>query len=351
VAASQRVDLVLERGERVQGDLLSLEGAPIGAAVIEVLADGDEALPLATARTGRDGRWAVNLARAGRVRVRARHPGIEPVEVTHVDASAGAVHLSARATGKWTQPKASVRGRLLWPDGKPAAQVNVQQHKGDFDREAITDDAGRFHLEGLLPGEVRLRYTAKGHATVVSARCALEPGSTRDLGDVTLPREEGWIQVRCEPPWPGLLAMVYDDGDARFATLWEDTQYRSPPLVPGEYRIRVQGFGIATMILPATVRAGTDAVVEVRPAPGYEQPFEISARSGWGSDSVRVEITTAGEPPIVTTLIPEPGRALSYAEFLRLGAHTVRVQSGSEIQEASFTVALGAREVVRVVLP
>ena len=81
-----------------------------------------------------------------------------------------------------------LRGQVLGLDGRPVGGARVMSYPGL--RRSATDSEGRFVLEGLPPGEVKLEAElgrASAHATVV-----LEPGA------------EGEVELR-------LVQSVYDD--------------------------------------------------------------------------------------------------------------------------------------------
>ena len=97
------------------------------------------------------------------------------------------------------EPWGALTGRLVDGDGKPLAGVRLGWHYPALPAPGMvppaepfmTDDGGRFRVEGLTPG-VKFEITLRGDqktATAVSAGEALkglsvEPGQTKDLGDV-----------------------------------------------------------------------------------------------------------------------------------------------------------------------
>jgi 5-hydroxyisourate hydrolase-like protein (transthyretin family) len=99
-------------------------------------------------------------------------------------------------------PHGSVKGRLVNPDGKPAAGVVVrveyqsdtasQIHSwNDRTKEAVTDANGAFALDGVVSGmgfHLSFHRNQKGEQPrqVTEKPAQVEPGKTTDLGDVKL---------------------------------------------------------------------------------------------------------------------------------------------------------------------
>jgi hypothetical protein len=101
-------------------------------------------------------------------------------------------------------PWASIAGRVLTADGKPAAGAEVsfqfvdgladekvrQKLYHDRTRSTLrTDSSGRFRLEGMFPDlEVAVYANTAGLRVSTSSRPIIaKSGETADVGDLTLP--------------------------------------------------------------------------------------------------------------------------------------------------------------------
>ena len=93
------------------------------------------------------------------------------------------------------QPAGTVTGRLIEEDGplRPGILIDVNYGKGQFgDRyywsylQPTIGADGRFRIEGLMPGVSYELYTRMGNAHLgpFASGLKLQPGETRDLGDV-----------------------------------------------------------------------------------------------------------------------------------------------------------------------
>ena len=93
------------------------------------------------------------------------------------------------------QPAGTVTGRLLDPDGQPrrGVRISVGYAKGQFGpryysplQDPRPDDDGRFRIEGLIPGVAYDLGARNGNTSfgTFATGLKLQPGETRDLGDV-----------------------------------------------------------------------------------------------------------------------------------------------------------------------
>jgi len=90
-------------------------------------------------------------------------------------------------------PSAGLRGQLIRPDGAPGAAQTVLcmlalADGAEVRRNVRTDAEGRFHLEGLTPGIVRLSLEIGRvvFADVTGPAFELKPGTTKDVGSILL---------------------------------------------------------------------------------------------------------------------------------------------------------------------
>jgi len=95
------------------------------------------------------------------------------------------------------QPAGSIRGRLMDDSGNPISGITLagegvpSENYGNAALRIGTDEGGRFHIRGLIPGR---KYTVFGSGNRkygrVLADATVEAGQTKDVGDVTLQRPE-----------------------------------------------------------------------------------------------------------------------------------------------------------------
>ena len=89
-------------------------------------------------------------------------------------------------------PGATLTGRLLAPDGKPATGVNVRAlsqrpQANSITPHAVTDAQGRFHLDSLAAGDAIVRISDPQQRWVATTpKATLKAGVTTTLPDCTL---------------------------------------------------------------------------------------------------------------------------------------------------------------------
>jgi RNA polymerase sigma factor (sigma-70 family) len=195
------VDIELDPGRKATGSLLGPDGKPVSGAT----AYGLEATPL-----GRDEDFlerhdvpGVSL-KADTFTASVLDPE-RPRTVSFVHKERrliGRVELRGDEKGPVTvpmEPWGVLTGRLVDGDGKPIAGVRLGWHYPSVTAPGLprpvepftTDAEGRFRVEGLAPG-VKFEITLSGGAKKGTAFSAgeglkglsLEPGQTKDLGDV-----------------------------------------------------------------------------------------------------------------------------------------------------------------------
>jgi Carboxypeptidase regulatory-like domain len=193
LAAGERrtVELELQLGGRVSGVVLDQDGSPVaGAAVQPVRAGIAEFLGgSGRARTEDDGSFEVFALRPGKVSIKATMDGYadsEPVqlEVAEAERVDGIELRLARG--------AHIAGRVLWPEGTPAAKarVFVERSGGQAGfnftragRSATTDADGTFSITGLDAEVYNLHATAtRGGDQEDEARRAELEGRVADAG-------------------------------------------------------------------------------------------------------------------------------------------------------------------------
>jgi beta-lactamase regulating signal transducer with metallopeptidase domain/protocatechuate 3,4-dioxygenase beta subunit len=109
---------------------------------------------------------------------------------------AGHCHLEGQPPAQLTvtlRPAGGVRGRLVGDSGAPLPRIVLRgegvpgENYGDASLRLGTDENGRFHIRGLIPGRT---YTVVGMGERIYGRVltevSVEPGTTKDVGDVKL---------------------------------------------------------------------------------------------------------------------------------------------------------------------
>jgi RNA polymerase sigma factor (sigma-70 family) len=188
------VDIELDPGRKATGSLVDPDGKPVsGATAYGLHHHPDEPAP-GPGESLKGDTFTATLLDSERPRT---------VSFVHKERKlVGRVTLRGDEKGPVTvrlEPWGALTGRLVDGDGKPLAGVRLGWHYPALPAPGMvppaepfmTDDGGRFRVEGLTPG-VKFEITLRGDqktATAVSAGEALkglsvEPGQTKDLGDV-----------------------------------------------------------------------------------------------------------------------------------------------------------------------
>ncbi|MEZ6184563.1 MAG: carboxypeptidase-like regulatory domain-containing protein [Planctomycetota bacterium] len=137
---------VLTASTGCAGRVLQPDGTPAVRAEVWIERDGE---CVARSRTDADGRFRVGVSQPGRYTLTARDP--------------------AQGTGLRTtrelpaplrivlRPGATLRGRVLGPDGAPLDSEGVVLTRGGaVQLHAVSGDAGAFELPGIVPGDYEL---------------------------------------------------------------------------------------------------------------------------------------------------------------------------------------------------
>jgi protocatechuate 3,4-dioxygenase beta subunit len=147
-----------------------------------------------------------------------------------------------------------VAGALLWPWHTAMLPIRVPLTEADSSGDIygalacdVSDDAGRFTLGPFWPGVVKCEVRTEGHPLATLEQLEIEPGVTRDLGDVVLARGatlHGTVRDAEGAPVAG--------ASVHAAQAWADSR------MPWEAEIRDElHYGFER--LDAAVRTSTDA--------------------------------------------------------------------------------------------
>jgi len=180
------LELQVDPGRTVTGTIVDPDGQAILAGIeirtLDVFQSPDSPRGTSTFR--------VTGLPAGRYRLDFIHQGRK---------LAGALSLKGDETGSLAvklQPWGTVAGRVIDEEGKPLTDVEIFSEvreqadpvRGDLRDKPTVDNAGRFRIEGLVPG---VKYDAVGRSpnrafgTVLNG-VQVAPGEVKDLGDVKL---------------------------------------------------------------------------------------------------------------------------------------------------------------------
>ncbi len=156
-------------------------------------------------------------------------------------------------------------GQVVLADGKPAADANVWL-RGKMEREARTEDQGRFRIESLAPGRyvvwavkgnlVSPTHTSRGRSIggvqggrFEPVRLELKPGKRIDV-IVT--------SAKTSSPLPGARVRIMNLGGLEQKT-GSDGRLKLEPLAPGPYSISIAAVGYAESTRHVDLRGSTDS--------------------------------------------------------------------------------------------
>jgi len=108
----------------------------------------------------------------------------------------------------------SISGVLLQADGRPSSRVNisVQADGQPSRRQAITDDAGRFTIDGLCPGNVSLYLYDPATRKSFYHRTRVPAGNIRASWPSAEGTATGIVVDHAGSPVPGVVIEVREDG-------------------------------------------------------------------------------------------------------------------------------------------
>ena len=182
----ERVVIPLASGVAVSGTVTDSAGRPVAGARVVAVDAGAAGATVDLARdgaaSGKDGAWSLPALAAGTYRLAVAH-GSHPIEIGQplTVGEHPVVGIDLRLPDG-CRLRGAVRGR----GGEPIAGARVAasaRGTGAVDapaRSAVTDEQGRFQLDGLPAGEVDVVAQAAG-AAAPPARASLEPGAPAEV--------------------------------------------------------------------------------------------------------------------------------------------------------------------------
>jgi protocatechuate 3,4-dioxygenase beta subunit len=281
------LEIRLEPGAVVQGQVLAPDGRPVGDARIAPVTDTREPLVgLDVARTDGDGRYRLEGLAAGKVSIEASHDE-HPRVVRDVELTEGVQTLDFTFEGGLR-----VTGTVVDTSGGPIAGASLRL--APVGRlfggpEARSSADGSFALEGARDGEYELWADATGYAASngkTRVTVAGEPVSgievrldrgTAVVGQVTGVASDAMSRVRVRVEGAGSFGLSGAAVDHR-------GQYRIENVAPGSYRVVAErGDSGATAAAEVEVAEGTP---EMRADLAFEPGLTLSGRVLQGSQPV-----------------------------------------------------------------
>jgi protocatechuate 3,4-dioxygenase beta subunit len=350
--------LMLEPGAFVDGKIADDTGRPLPAVPVDLLSLPSDDIPLTTSADA-EGGFAFGPVQPGRYRLVVRAAG-------HVQLDPSEARLKVETTPVVTVKatrSARLSGRVIDEVGKPvsAASITVSglaAGRAGADeltvltgnlplaaeaaglpgsalvpqgrvRAAVTDMQGRFVVDEMPPGRVRLEIAPVAHLPLRREPVDLSPGERRDLGDLVAspgavisgrtldeagdPIEGARIEVRPTGP-QGAIMRLATDRDGRFTVRIPRGDYSLLALAPS----RAPRSIFAVHAVPGT------------PAP----PFDLrlpralggldgQVRDDRGKPVARANVMVLAAPTALTTPAGTPWRPRSSVEMENMAALTL----------------------------
>lgn len=269
-AAPRALEVTLEPGESLAGEVTAGRAGPVGGAAVAVYSDGG----VRRTQTDAQGAFSLSDLAPGDVRVRVEAAGYARAEArAALKKGAGTTRLPRFELAV----EGTVEGRVVDEHGSPvrgarvaAGSVPVYVPVGPSPPDtAVTDAGGAFRLGGLGEGSVSIEAYAPD---LGRARATVEVRAGRATRDVTIAlRAEGGAGGA--PPAPANVAVTLaETGDPRevlVAAVAPGSEAERAGVLPGDVLLRVDGAPARTI---AEARAalggpkGDDVVLEVRRA-------------------------------------------------------------------------------------
>ncbi|MBI5070451.1 MAG: carboxypeptidase regulatory-like domain-containing protein [Deltaproteobacteria bacterium] len=286
VAAGGRaggIAIRLGRPAALAGTVTGPGGAPVAGATISLAPSGGGELALA--RAGSDGRFALEPLAPGGYDLAVAAEGLgawRRTGLTLLPGERAELPVALQAAG-------GVQGTVRDGAGRPVAGALVRAGRGSEEApgaraEARTDEAGRYHLDGLDAGSVELTAARDGAAAGAAASVEVAPGGLVTT-DLVLPeggRLEGTV-TRSDRGAAGRARVVLfprgSHAPAASAAVDAGGSY-ALALAAGEYRALALPEGAAP--------AGAATGLPVRVAPGETARLDLVLRAPEGAATVVV---------------------------------------------------------------
>ncbi len=320
-AGAGEVDLgtvKLAPGATVEGRVVGPKGEPLEGAEVFVLDGMSSMMPQVRwalggldvqATSAADGFFSVGGRAAGeKVDLAVRRSGYT------VERAAGVVAPTAEPVVVTLQPASSVRGRVVDDQGEPIAQasvqLNVERAGGGFAFAMMagngrSGDDGRFTIEDVEPGTVRVVADAPGYLTL--ERGGVEVPAGKDVEGLELVLRagafvEGTVSTPDGSPAIGAAVQLVDEGGTgpmtmRMPTLTEtdgDGRYRLDGVPTGRQTIQAEHQGFDRGVGELEVRAGENHL-DLRLGGGQEVSGRVVGPLGQPVGGATVSLAPPGE--------------------------------------------------------
>ncbi|MCA9319631.1 MAG: sigma-70 family RNA polymerase sigma factor [Planctomycetes bacterium] len=177
---------------------------------------------------------------------------------------------------------ASLRGRLVGPDHRPASGATLQVHgvsvASPVGGHQTVDGEGRFHYETIIPGRYSLWMSAPAFGHCYSQEFDIADGEDLDLGDLVF-EPAGHLQVlltNAERLKPETSITAHQlDGGSNLGIELRGADTRSQPISPGSYRMTLRGPNLATRSELVEIRSHETTIIRFDLTPARELIFRF----------------------------------------------------------------------------
>lgn len=299
------ITLALDRGVAVHGRVLDSQGGPIAGARVWAVSSSDWTDGVSPERdgvsAGSDGRFVLDGVGAGAYRLRGRAHGYAPgssADLIVGDAAVEPVTITL-------PDAATLRGRVEYGDGKPAAGAAVRVYlPGGHQPVTHAGDDGRFVIADLPRNTVSVAAEGQG-ASCWSQAVSLEGGDAEvtlrlDLTDAVAgvvvdssgtPIEAAQVEVSLVRDGSRFVRGELTDGAGSF---------RIAGLPQGEYEVVATRPGIAPAPSDQRIRAHTGTSVRIVLAAPGSIVGKVAFADGTAPAVVTVQLTAHGERRVFT---------------------------------------------------
>ncbi|HZN37865.1 MAG TPA: sigma-70 family RNA polymerase sigma factor [Planctomycetota bacterium] len=342
------VELVLSQGLQLRGRVVDETGAP---AHVHVFCSSTGAQPWrAEAICDERGQFRLGHCPVGcLLSARITERGYLPFTQQGIDPAAGEVVLKLQRD---TAPGAKIVGRLLLPDGSPAAGETVSASRSDVlmvAEEVIVAGDGSFAFE-VPAGSWGVHANVASFAARLVRWQPVQPGATWDVGVLQLARGGALIVTGGAKADDCLVVDPNGDHASDVDALVGPPRSRLL-LHPGDYLLLVKGENVTAQAIPFTIRDGEDTKLVVPPLAGVSQRFLFVASPGtelpkWVACDVR------RDGKLCATCGPNQrdGDRIVMNLWLAPGSYTLATRLREQPSTASFVVGAQEGTPVRVEL-